>query len=108
MPLGEWMARSAATLCFRYSRYSKAKESKTPKQAIAIPKYLRIFLITSYTRRIASSIDTRGSRYLFLKPETGADDDPDAGTSVPPIPPESAVQSARSPLPPSALQREFS
>jgi hypothetical protein len=52
MPFGEVMARSSATLCWRYFLYNQADESTTiTKQATAIPTYLKIFLITSHLPR---------------------------------------------------------
>src|SRR5437016_10852155 len=60
MPLGERMARASETSCCRYFLYSSADASVTIiKQTIAIPPYLRVFLIMFSSAMQSSSHDTR-------------------------------------------------
>src|ERR1700732_528035 len=67
MPLGEVMARSSATLCWRYFRYNRADESSTTaKQTIAITAYLRIFQIMSAGAGNLRISDTHSLAVLFL------------------------------------------
>src|SRR5215469_13816540 len=68
MPSGEEIARAWETSCCRYFRYSSADESATiVKQAIAIPAYFNIFLITfSSAKQFPSHLYEQVSAFVPL------------------------------------------